>query len=106
MIEKSDGTVCDSVQKLFSYLLRPIRVRLNQWCNNCKEEYLLKTRLTTLDILVLLEGLAKGGNSFHTNNELSLNVTLISSLEENTVETAEYKLIGVAFYDAQHYVSA
>ena len=67
---------------------------------------MLKTRLTTLDVLVLLGGLAKGGNGFHANNELSLNVTPISSLEENTVETAEYKLMGAAFYDAQHYVSA
>jgi hypothetical protein len=108
MIEESDNIVCDSVQKLFSRLLRPIGVRSSRRCNNCKEEYLLKMRLTPPDVLVLLRGLAKGGNSFHANNELSLDITPISSPEENAVpeQTVEYELVGAAFYDAQHYVSA
>ena len=63
--------------------------------------------LIPLDVLVLLGGLAKGENSFHANNELSLDITPISSPEENAVpeQTVKYELVGAAFYDAQHYVS-
>ena len=85
MIEDSDEIVCDSMQTLFSSLINLIRVKSSKWCSKCNEEYLLRMHLTPPDILIILGGLAKSRNGFYVNNELSINITPISSSEENTV---------------------
>src|SRR5436309_11871137 len=85
MIEDFDEIVCNSMQTLFSSLINPIGVKSSKWCSKCNEEYLLRMRLTPPDILIILGGLAKSRNGFYVNNELSINITPISSSEENTV---------------------